>query len=365
MAQRDFVLQNSTFALLDARDAVHLIEQKERLELAVMNEDAPLTLDTAKSFLESIFKTVLTDRVSEPNLGQDFRPLYKNVRDELLFNKNDTANAILGNLGSAIVHNVSELRNKFGAASHGDDGYFETPILMNEAEMIAHVVDGLAGFVFRKHKHLNDPESAQRIYYTDYPEFNSYLDGQYSGFNLELGERGGVNFLSSEIIFQTDRVLYREMLVQFRATEESDEENAGAEIFDEPQYQELIEKPQEEYKESELSAVDTAAPEKPQVFESDEDDVPILAAILDSQAEKRVEPGRIQLIAERINKEIQQLQVVDWYERETILAKIRSTLRITLRKLGYPANARDAAIASILDVLTQNAKAKGVAIDDW
>jgi len=111
-------------------------------------------------------------------------------------------------------------------------------------------------------------------------------------------------------------------------------------------------------KKSQLPAVDTTRPEKPRVFELDEDDVPIIAGILDSQAIKQVEPGRIQLIAERLNKDIKQLQVVDWYEREAILAKIRSTLRITLRKLGYPANARDAAIASILDVLTKDAKAK-------
>jgi hypothetical protein len=56
-------LRLSTRAISSDPNAVHLIEHKDRLEAAVYREDIPLCLDVSKAYLESIFKTILNDRV--------------------------------------------------------------------------------------------------------------------------------------------------------------------------------------------------------------------------------------------------------------------------------------------------------------
>lgn len=211
-----------TKALVES-SATHLAEQKERLELAIDSEDVSLILDTSKSLLETIFKTILTDRENNPNLGQDFGPLFKNVKNVLSFNENSQVKSSLEKLGSSIVHNVGELRNKFGAASHGGDGFFTNPVKMPEAEMIVSLVDGLAGFLYTKHRSSTNPESAARIHYEDHSEFNDWLDEQYDGYELALSEKNNLRFSASQMIFMHDMSLYREMLIQYSSTEEEDQ----------------------------------------------------------------------------------------------------------------------------------------------
>ena len=53
MSDSESFLSSSTRALVGTNDAVHLIEQKERVEQAVVSNDPALTLDTAKAFPES------------------------------------------------------------------------------------------------------------------------------------------------------------------------------------------------------------------------------------------------------------------------------------------------------------------------
>lgn len=219
-----FHLVSSTRALADSKEASYLIEQKERVEQALVGGDAALVLDTSKAFLESLFKTILSDRVEKPDLTLDMSPLFKCVRDILPLNNDAQACEIIKKLTNSIVHNVTELRNRFGAASHGDDGYFENPIDISDAEMIAHVVDGMAGFLYRKHKTHGDPGVAARIYYRDYPDFNDYLDGQYEGYNMVLGEGKSLELSPSMVLFSADESMYREMLLQYLSTEEEDRE---------------------------------------------------------------------------------------------------------------------------------------------
>lgn len=224
MSDSSFFLSSSTRALVGSEDAVHLIQQKERVEQAVVSNDPALTLDTSKAFLESIFKTILSDRVAAPNLEQDLNPLYRSVREVLPLNRDAGASEILKRLTNSIVHSVAELRNKYGAASHGDDGYVENPIEMPEAEMVACIVDGMAGFLFQKHKAHGNPELAARIYYGEYPQFDDFLDNQWGGYELALTPQNSISLSASRIIFLTDPDAYREMLLQYLSSEKEDRE---------------------------------------------------------------------------------------------------------------------------------------------
>lgn len=224
MSDSEFILFSSTKAIAGSSEAVHLLEQKERLEQAVVAKDSALALDMAKAFLESVFKTILSDLLDNPDLNQDMNALYRSVRDNLPLNHDAEAANILSRLTNSIVYNVNELRNRYGAASHGDDGYFENPIEITEAEMVAEVVDGMVGFLYRKHKNQGNPELAARIYYRDYPEFNDYLDGQYEGYSMILGQGKSLNLSPSMLLFSADESMYREMLLQYLSTEEEDRE---------------------------------------------------------------------------------------------------------------------------------------------
>ncbi|MEW8693037.1 MAG: FRG domain-containing protein [Candidatus Thiodiazotropha endolucinida] len=81
---------------------------------------------------------------------------------------------------------------------------------------------------------------------------------------------------------------------------------------------------------------------------SDTEDTAAVAILLGSHAESAVKPGRIQMIAEKIVSEINKLKTVDWKIREPIKSQMRSKMRITLRRLGYPANRRDGVTEAIL-----------------
>ncbi|WP_215845545.1 hypothetical protein [Candidatus Pantoea bituminis] len=72
MTQNAFRLSLSTKAIAGTDSAIHLIEQKERLEAAIQAQDSALSIDLSKAFLESIFKTIISDRLEEPDLRKEF-----------------------------------------------------------------------------------------------------------------------------------------------------------------------------------------------------------------------------------------------------------------------------------------------------
>jgi hypothetical protein len=231
MSDPTFNLASSARAIAGMEDAVHLFEQKGRVEQSIVSGDTSLALDTSKAFLESVFKTILSDRVPGCDLEQDLTPLFKCLKVSLPFNRDAKAQNMLSNMTGAIVHSIAELRNRFGAASHGNDGYHQNPIEQADAELVARLADGVAGFVFNKHKANIDPSSAVRIYYDDYPDFNDFWDAQNEGYFFHLDDTRVLEILPSKLLFMADAdaLAYREMLLQFRSSEIEDQvgEDAG------------------------------------------------------------------------------------------------------------------------------------------
>lgn len=218
----DELLNSSTKAISGSEDAVHLIEQKERLELALKEEDPSLILDTSKAFLESIFKTILQDHESDINLDKtNIDNLCNQVQQKLVFNYNENIDKTFKRLLNKIVKDtIQKLRNDYGKTSHGDDGYFDNPLRLSEARMIAQLTDSLVAFLYTKHKETIDPKLASRIDYFDYPDFNDWLDTQYEGYELALDEQNKFYLTASKLIYQHDIELYREMLIQYRASDQ-------------------------------------------------------------------------------------------------------------------------------------------------
>jgi len=222
MNEHGLKLQLSAKAIVGSEEAVHLIEQKERLEAAAISNDAPLCLDLSKAFLETIFKTILNDRLEKPQIPQQLYPLFRKVKDELPFNDDDDANSLVARLAGSIVNTVAELRNQFGAASHGNDGYHNNPIDMASAEFVMASIDGLASLMYRKHKHTVVAESAQRINYTDFVDFNEWFDEQNDDIKIVVGEGSVFFFAASQILFEQDIDAYREILLQYQSNLDDD-----------------------------------------------------------------------------------------------------------------------------------------------
>ncbi len=223
------LLHSSTEALAASEDAVHLLEQKERLQRAVILKDPSLVLDTSKAFLESVFKTILQDREGANQIPANFGQLFRAVRTSSPMSADEGVADYLHKMASSIVHNVGELRNRYGAASHGSDGYHDCPVQMNDVHMVVQFVDGLAGFVLKKHRDSNDPEIAARIHYFDYPEFNDYWDEQYDGYEMPFSSTDQMLVPASELLFKNDLRAYREALLQYRSSEEDDENESAEE----------------------------------------------------------------------------------------------------------------------------------------
>ena len=215
MPEINFRLSSSTQAIAETDTATNLIEQKERLETAISNQDPSLSIDLSKAFLETIFKTILSDRVENPNLEKNFQPLFNDVKGVLELSSHRDISEKLSRLSNQIVHITGELRNRYGAASHGDDGYHQTPLTMGDVQFVASTVDGLASFLYRKHRETLDPREFQRVLYADYPEFNDFIDGQYDSFSMPLSTTRIIEFTASQLLFDRDPSLYREMLIQF------------------------------------------------------------------------------------------------------------------------------------------------------
>lgn len=224
MAIGSLKLSSSNRAIAETEKAVHLLEQKERLEAAIEEGDASLSIDLAKAFLETIFKTILSDRLESPNLDQKFYSLFKEVKNNLEFNHEKDINEKISKLAGQIVHVITELRNTYGSASHGNDGYHLNPLTMDEVEFVVSAVDGLAAFLYKKHRQTIEPSNHFRLNYDDYPEFNDWLDEQYEGYTLPLSSASEMSFTASQMIFELDMASYREILIQYTQSEQEDED---------------------------------------------------------------------------------------------------------------------------------------------
>jgi hypothetical protein len=317
MSDSEFFLRSSTHAIIGMDNAIHLLEQKERVEQSVVAKDAPLTLDTSKAFLESVFKTILSDRMLEPDLGQDMGPMYKSVRDVLPLNRDANAAEILKKLTNCIVHNIVELRNKYGAASHGNDGHFQNPIQMVDAELVAHIVDGMSGFLIRKHRETNDPELATRIYYNDHPEFNDYLDAQRDAYQIVLDDKRTITLVPSYLLFTGDEDAYKELLIQFISA----------------QKEEIVE---EEVKVViPVKKIPEVQPESPELPVEESIRQVMETILVNDEARLSVNDAELRYLAEWVVEYAKNKAGVDWQNRESLRAKFRTLLRRELIKVTF------------------------------
>jgi hypothetical protein len=209
-----FVMHGARAAI--AGGMAHIEEQVNSIERAVL-ENPGLAFDLSKTLIESVCRTVLSEREIPFNPDDDLPALFKMVRNTLPFLPQSASKETsvrrsleqtLSGLHIAIV-GVCELRNQCGFASHGASG--PRPALESaQALLAAEAVDTIVGFLQGVHREDRLPPPNPRAEYEDNLDFNGYVDEVYGLIKIFDAE-----FNPSEVLFQMEPETYRVYLAEF------------------------------------------------------------------------------------------------------------------------------------------------------
>jgi hypothetical protein len=224
-----------TFIMHGARVAIaggmlHSEKQVKALELAV-TENTGLAFDLARTLIESVCKTILSERGISFDKDDDLPKLFKAATltvpflPVVLATDTGARNSLKRTLGglSTAVQGICELRNAFGFASHGSGS--PRPAMEGvQALLAAQAADTIVGFLYRVHRQdLSRPKTVF-LEYDDNPEFNEWLDEQSEPVKILALPP----YQPSEVLFNVDQEAYRDMLANYKADDEAetaDEEN--------------------------------------------------------------------------------------------------------------------------------------------
>jgi hypothetical protein len=146
-----------------AVDSPYMLQQIERIENQV-DSDPRLAIGTAKELVETVCKTILSDRGVKFDPKSELMDLVKQTRAELkLVPDNipdsakaaDTIKKLLSNLAT-ITQSIAELRNSYGTG-HGHDGRLKG-LSPRHARLAAGAACVLAKFLFETHQHHDGNE---------------------------------------------------------------------------------------------------------------------------------------------------------------------------------------------------------------
>lgn len=226
--QTRFQMVCTRAAVLDGPVVESIEQQISAIENAL--ESVPdFAFDLSKTLVESVCKTVLADIGQPANPNWDAPKLLRETTNRLSLlprGHSDPARArdsvektIRGLLQT--IQGLCELRNGYGMASHGRDG-FSSRLDLRQATLAAQAADTIVSFLYRIHRDALMQAPGARVYYEDHSEFNEAFDRDNDRIRI-----GVLELLPSRVLFQADREAYKAALNDFIA--ERDEPDDGAE----------------------------------------------------------------------------------------------------------------------------------------
>lgn len=215
-AQNDpevFTMHGAREILLLSAGAIQIEKTIVALENSV-HKNPSFAFDLAKALVESVCKTILTDRGQTPNGTPDLPKLIKETTKELKLvpeshdgntQVKDSLKKTLNGL-SVVIQGLCELRTYEGMASHGRDGYVKElePL---QAQLAARAADTIVHFIFKAHKNGKDLHENTRISYGDYSDFDNDLDDSYDPIMIF-----DLPYKLSEVLFRVDQQAYFDLL---------------------------------------------------------------------------------------------------------------------------------------------------------
>jgi hypothetical protein len=217
-AQARFQMVGTRAAVSDGPVA-EAIEQQIRAIENALSSVPDFAFDLSKTLVESVCKTVLADvgQLADPNW--DAPKLLRETTNRLALlprNHPDPASArdsvektIRGLLQT--IQGLCELRNGYGMASHGRDG-FSARLDLRQATLAAQAADTIVSFLYRIHRDALMRSPGARVYYEDHTEFNEAFDRDNEAIRL-----GDLELLPSLVLFHADGEAYKAELNDFLA----------------------------------------------------------------------------------------------------------------------------------------------------
>lgn len=178
-----------------------------------------VALDAAKSLLESLAKTILTDRgISfEHDSGVKFlvKEAVRTAKVMENISGTDSLQRIVQGFDT-IANAIGTLRNRHGLISHGQD-IVSCQIDHISVEFVVEAMLTTVHFLLALHSKENCVK--KRIFYEENPDFNRYIDSvnEQSGMDFSVFE---ISITPSKALFYEDLEAYRERLIMFRSEKE-------------------------------------------------------------------------------------------------------------------------------------------------
>lgn len=179
-------------------DQVRVIEEE-------VCKNPSLCVDTCKALLESICKTILSNKdiVYKSNIA--FNGLV-HLTISNIFQIDDEFKDDLAELTrrmSSVAQALADLRNNHGFASHGLDVL--NPRLTETVSQFAYrITDSIGGFILNSYLNNRTISSDHRIHYADCTDFNADFD-QNNPLNI-----GFISLSASEALYKQDYEAYKE-----------------------------------------------------------------------------------------------------------------------------------------------------------
>lgn len=217
-AQVRFKMVGARAAVLDGPIAEVIEQQIHAIENALLSVP-DFAFDLSKTLVESVCKTVLADVGQPADPNWDAPRLLRETTNRLAMlprghpdpakARDSVEKTIRGLLQT--IQGLCELRNGYGMASHGRDG-FSARLDLRQATLAAQAADTIVSFLYRIHRDSLMQTPGARVYYEDHAAFNEAFDLDNEPIRL-----GDVELLPSRVLFHGDREGYKAALNEYLA----------------------------------------------------------------------------------------------------------------------------------------------------
>lgn len=226
----------SRFQMVGARAAVldgpiaEAIEQQLRAIENALESVPDFAFDLSKTLVESVCKTVLADIGQPAGPNWDAPKLLKETTKCLTLlprNHPDPVKA-QDSVGKTVrgliqtIQGLCELRNGYGMASHGRDG-FAARLDIRQATLAAQAADTIVSFLYSIHRDALTQSPGARVYYEDHSDFNEAFDRDNDVIRI-----GTLELLPSGVLFHADSQAYKAALNDYLAERNDDDVDVAA-----------------------------------------------------------------------------------------------------------------------------------------
>jgi hypothetical protein len=207
-----------------------LIEQQVQALEDAISRVPDFAFDLSKTLVETICKTILEDIGRPADPAWDAPKIMRETTTYLsMLPRNhpngaktrDSITKTLNGLHTA-VQGLCELRNDYGIASHGRDG-FSARLDLRQATLAAQAADTIVSFLYRIHRDALTLTPGARVYYEDHADFNETFDRDHEVIRL-----GDLELLPSRVLFHADHEAYKAALNDHIAERDGDDDKPVA-----------------------------------------------------------------------------------------------------------------------------------------